>query len=110
MTGLKFSSPPIGDLCRQTSHNKPADTTWSILSHDNAAYSWRWWAHCSIYDEDIFFPPENERSAYRIRREALARRICSGCLVMAQCRAEAFIKQEDYGIWGGLTEQDRARE
>jgi len=33
--------------------------------------------------------------------------VCASCPVIAQCRAHALAVQEPYGIWGGLSEDDR---
>lgn len=33
--------------------------------------------------------------------------ICRPCPVLEQCRAEALDKQEQFGVWGGLTERQR---
>ncbi|RSZ61478.1 WhiB family transcriptional regulator [Corynebacterium hylobatis] len=39
------------------------------------------------------------------QRKAVA--ICRPCPVLKQCRAEALDKQEEFGVWGGLTERQR---
>ncbi|OBF39227.1 hypothetical protein A5724_08800 [Mycobacterium sp. ACS1612] len=33
---------------------------------------------------------------------------CHGCAVLAQCRAWALSQYEIYGVWGGLSENDRS--
>jgi WhiB family redox-sensing transcriptional regulator len=42
------------------------------------------------------------------RQVAAAKAICARCPVLAECRSWA-ISHEAYGIWGGLTEHQRAR-
>ncbi|MTA96041.1 MAG: WhiB family transcriptional regulator, partial [Actinobacteria bacterium] len=37
-----------------------------------------------------------------------AKAICASCPVLAQCRDHALAVQEPYGIWGGLSEDERA--
>lgn len=39
-----------------------------------------------------------------------ARRICLRCPVSEQCRREAFIGRDEFGIWGGQDEHERRRE
>jgi WhiB family redox-sensing transcriptional regulator len=36
-----------------------------------------------------------------------AKAVCATCPVIAQCRAHAIAVQEPYGIWGGLSEEER---
>jgi hypothetical protein len=43
----------------------------------------------------------------RANREAAAKAICATCPVIAACRKHALAVQEPYGIWGGLSEDDR---
>ena len=86
----------------------PRLSTWHArLPSPNPAVAWQRLARCNTYDTDIFFPPENENVTARIRRESMAKRICSGCPVMMRCRAEAVLTQQDHGVWGGLSETDR---
>ena len=37
----------------------------------------------------------------------IAKRICSGCKVMAECLAAALDNPELLGVWGGTTEAER---
>ena len=45
----------------------------------------------------------------RARREAQAKAVCFECPAMAACRAHALQVHEPYGIWGGLSEGERAQ-
>lgn len=62
---------------------------------------WRADAACRGMDPAIFFPAGNEPLG-----EALA--VCRRCPVQAQC-AEWGIGHELTGIWGGMSERQRAR-
>jgi WhiB family redox-sensing transcriptional regulator len=63
---------------------------------------WAAYAACRGVDPDLFFPgPDGDA------REAM--RICAGCAVQAECAEWALDMQLSFGIWGGLTEQDRRR-
>jgi WhiB family redox-sensing transcriptional regulator len=54
----------------------------------------------------LFFAPRAERPQARVRREALARRLCASCPVQASCREFARTNHE-YGFWGGESEEER---
>lgn len=54
----------------------------------------------------LFFPLTAERPQARNKREALARSICAGCSVQAQCRSFAR-ENHEYGLWGGESEDER---
>lgn len=54
------------------------------------------------------FHPDGERSQSGRRRPALARAICATCAVKWECAGFAFDNGEDFGIWGGMSETDRA--
>ena len=64
---------------------------------------------CRGRDTAMFFSPDGERSSARIRREQRAKQLCEACPVRIECREHALTTGEAYGIWGGMTENDRAR-
>jgi len=70
---------------------------------------WQHRALCRGTDTDMFFSPEGERGNVRARRERAAKQICQDCPVLADCRAYALTATESYGIWGGMSETERAR-
>ena len=41
------------------------------------------------------------------RPDAAAVAVCAGCPVLQQCRNHGLSVREPYGVWGGLTEDDR---
>jgi WhiB family redox-sensing transcriptional regulator len=59
-------------------------------------------------DSVVFFPPAGERNEGRRQRIAAAKEICARCPAMAACREHALRVREPYGIWGGLSEDERA--
>lgn len=67
--------------------------------------SWHADGACTKADPELFFNPYDERGADRVRRDALAVAICQTCPVMATCREQNM--HEQFGVWGGLTEEDR---
>lgn len=60
-------------------------------------------------DPALFFHPANERGVSRSRRIARAKQICYKCPVLRQCRTHALNVAEPFGIWGGMSEEDRDR-
>ena len=71
---------------------------------------WQWQMHgaCRSSDTEAFFHPDNERGPRREAREAAAKAVCATCPVLRECREHALTVQEPYGIWGGLSEHERA--
>ncbi len=69
--------------------------------------SWRLWAACRTVDSAVFFSPDAERGPAREAREAQAKAICARCPVIRECATYALMAGERYGVWGGLSEQDR---
>lgn len=66
--------------------------------------AWMDQAVCATTFPDIFFPSSGE-GGYEMKREALA--VCGICEVKAHCLAYALDHALDYGIYGGLTAQER---
>jgi len=73
------------------------------------ASDWQWQesAACRELPSEMFFHPEGERGPRRKNRENAAKAICSACPVLTACREQALRLAEPYGIWGGLSEDDR---
>jgi WhiB family redox-sensing transcriptional regulator len=70
-------------------------------------WEWQLQGACREADPTLFFHPEGERGPARRNRDAAARTICGSCPVMRECREHALAVREPYGVWGGLTEDDR---
>lgn len=71
-------------------------------------WEWQYKGACRDLDPEAFFHPDGERGPRRRNRENAAKAVCATCPVIAACRAHALAVQEPYGIWGGLSEDDRA--
>jgi WhiB family redox-sensing transcriptional regulator len=71
-------------------------------------YEWQYEGACTTTDPNVFFSPEAERGAKRERREQAAKALCAVCPVIERCRQHALSVQEPYGVWGGLSESERA--
>ncbi len=71
-------------------------------------WEWQYEGACRDTGSESFYHPDGERGAARRMRDAAAKEICAGCPVMQACREHAFALREPFGVWGGLTEDERA--
>ena len=39
--------------------------------------------------------------------QQLAKQVCMGCPVIAECLADALDNHTEFGVWGGMTERER---
>ncbi|GAA1248619.1 WhiB family transcriptional regulator [Oryzihumus leptocrescens] len=70
-------------------------------------WDWQLEGSCRRENPDVFFHPEGERGPARRNRDSAAKAVCLGCPVLTQCRAHALKVREPYGVWGGMTEDER---
>jgi WhiB family redox-sensing transcriptional regulator len=80
----------------------PAGAGWS---EEPQRTSWYHRAACAEADPRIFFPVGTGADA--LKAEAEAKSICARCPVCAECRRFALVTNQQYGIWGGLDEEER---
>jgi len=71
-------------------------------------WQWQLQAACQGMDSSLFFHPANERNADREKRISAAKKICRHCPALTACLDHALRAREPYGIWGGLSEDERA--
>jgi len=71
-------------------------------------WDWQYQGACRTADPTLFFHPEGERGSARRRRADAAKAICQGCPVLKQCRTHALSVREPYGVWGGISEDERS--
>lgn len=70
-------------------------------------WDWQVDAACRGRDTATFYHPENERGPSRARRELQAKAVCNGCPVVQSCLRWALAAREPYGVWGGLSVEER---
>lgn len=81
-----------------------------VNSNLNPTYDqWEWQLNgaCRHEDPDSFFLEYLERGPSKRKKEQKAIAICNTCPVIQQCREHALRVPEIYGVWGGLTEEQR---
>lgn len=71
-------------------------------------WEWQYEGACRDLEPSVFFHPEGERGSARRLRAERAKAICATCPVIALCRDHALRVKEPYGVWGGLSEDDRS--
>jgi WhiB family redox-sensing transcriptional regulator len=70
-------------------------------------WEWQFAGACRRADPNLFFHPEGERGFARRRRAEAAKRFCAGCSVLEVCRERSLETREPFGVWGGLSEDER---
>ena len=58
-------------------------------------------AMCEGYTEEFYCESSDRQSI------TMAKFICASCPIQQVCQEYALIAQEEYGIWGGLTPEER---
>lgn len=66
---------------------------------------WKEQAACADTDPELFFPVGTTGPA--IEQIETAKQICRLCTVREECLEYALAMNEQHGIWGGLTEDER---
>lgn len=70
-------------------------------------WDWQLQGTCREEDPELFFHPEGERGPSRRNRESGAKSVCARCPVIVECARHALAVREPYGVWGGLSEDER---
>jgi WhiB family transcriptional regulator, redox-sensing transcriptional regulator len=85
-------------MARSTSSLQPISEVWD----------WQLLGRCRDRSGTQFFHPDDDLGRISRRlREAAAKRVCGGCPVRRQCATHALTVGEEYGVWGGFSENDR---
>jgi WhiB family redox-sensing transcriptional regulator len=66
---------------------------------------WRTRAACADVDSELFFPIGVTGPA--IPQIAAAKAVCAACEVRAACLEFAIVTNQEYGVWGGTSEEER---
>lgn len=77
------------------------------LALSTADYSWRKYSLCRDTDPELFFPVGTTGQALVQIEEA--RRVCGECTVREECLQFALETNQDSGIWGGTSEEERRK-
>ena len=77
----------------------------SSLTLANSVYTWRVDAICRDTDPELFFPVGT--TGYALLQIARAKEVCGQCPVQGECLDYALETNQDSGIWGGTSEEER---
>jgi WhiB family transcriptional regulator, redox-sensing transcriptional regulator len=80
-------------LTFQSPHDWSADETWRVH------------AVCGDIDPDLFFPVGVTGPA--VDQIAAAKAVCAACAVRSECLDFAISTNQEYGVWGGTSEEER---
>jgi len=69
--------------------------------------SWRDHAACRDTSPDLFFPVGTTGPA--IEQIAQAKAVCATCDVQGPCLEFALVTNQDSGVWGGTSEEERRK-
>lgn len=75
---------------------------WATIFQNVADLAWQDQALCAQTDPDTFFPNVGEST-----REA--KKVCMNCPVRRECLKYALENHERFGVWGGMSENERHR-
>ncbi|MGW5930551.1 WhiB family transcriptional regulator [Streptomyces anulatus] len=81
----------------------------SRYAPDNLPRPWHWSdeAKCSGTETNQFFPVSSKGVPAKLQAMHV-KDLCRQCPVREQCLTHALTYREDYGVWGGLDEEERA--
>ena len=77
----------------------------SVIALANAEYGWRAEALCRDTDPELFFPIGTTGAA--LVQIEHARAVCRQCPAQTDCLDFALSTNQDSGIWGGTSEEER---
>ena len=77
----------------------------TTIALTNASFEWRNSALCRDTSPELFFPVGTTGPALHQISEAKA--VCAQCPVKAECLEFALATNQDSGIWGGTSEEER---
>ncbi|CAN5723425.1 hypothetical protein BH24ACT14_BH24ACT14_12420 [soil metagenome] len=91
----------------------PAAKTSTVLTHVghntgqkvSILMDWRSRAACLDEDPELFFPIGTTGPA--LEQVEAAKQVCRGCEVIDHCLEWALETNQDAGVWGGLSEDER---
>jgi len=80
--------------------------TW-ICTHDWDVDAWRNRSACRDSDPEVFFPIGSTGPA--LDQIETAQRICTACTVRDECLEFSLATNQEAGVWGGTTEEERRK-
>lgn len=97
--GSSYNNPTCSDCHATKEHTL---TLVAALADSFDDEPWKQRAACLGVDPELFFATRGD--IVPIRR---ARMVCAVCPVRAECLEYALRNEEEFGMWGGLSEKER---
>lgn len=69
-------------------------------------YKWQYQGACREVDPETFFLPYNCRSEEKRAYILEAKKVCATCPVIKECLEYAVTSNQEFGVWGGLSEEE----
>jgi WhiB family transcriptional regulator, redox-sensing transcriptional regulator len=104
---MREATLPTGIYTGGTRQRDGSATAAPPIARNAEAWTWQLSARCRGADPSMFFHPDGERGRSRRQREREAKQLCAECAVVMKCRDYSLAFREPYGVWGGLTEDER---
>ena len=76
-----------------------------MLTTTDLAQDWRFDAVCRDLDPELFFPIGVTGAA--VEQIDIAKEYCQTCACKQDCLEFAITTNQEYGVWGGTTEDER---
>ncbi len=70
-------------------------------------WAWQEQSNCKDADSDLFFLEPLLRGKQKREKERKAKAICKACPVVNECLDHAMRTPEYFGVWGGMTADER---
>lgn len=87
-----------------------------IIKNLSGLWDWREKAACAGQSSELFFPEVESNAPARYVRKAqraaikqITETVCGRCPVRSECLEEGLRVSEGFGIWGGLTAEERSQ-
>ena len=109
MWGFVIGRTRVWRSCRNYATQQGDDTvalTW-IRTHDWDAEDWRDKASCRDTSPELFFPIGTTGLA--LDQIDAAKQVCDECPVTGQCLEFALATNQEAGVWGATTEEERRK-
>jgi WhiB family redox-sensing transcriptional regulator len=84
-------------------HNPQLDNLRPVLQE----WEWQDLGACKDVDPELFFLDHNVRHLQKRKKEQAAIQVCQACPVVQQCLTHSLSVPEFYGVWGGMTADQR---
>ena len=99
----------MAPMSNQTNRGFTEDSGLQALVGGSESLEWQEDAACREYDNVLFFGPDpGESELEKQHREMQAKAVCKTCPVRESCLEFAVETNQKYGIWGGMTDKERA--